>query len=185
MLWLRATSSALFNNSTFFIFSTVSGRTRTGFGDGLLEAVKLFAELAPPLLRAAAAADLAASMSPCVLRSAVWAKPVVSPTTTRIPAPRSLPDVNSSTFPSSKYADEERLSSTKISAKSPPVFKASAIAFSINSLSIISFSILIDYLFHKSLPLSDNEPLYLRMVHVWHWNHLFLQQLITQLKKMI
>ncbi len=59
-------------------------------------------------------------------RSAVWAKPVVSPTTTRMPAPRSRPEESSSTWPSSSRADDDRLSSTKTSAKSPPVRRAVA-----------------------------------------------------------
>ena len=56
----------------------------------------------PPPLRAAAAAASAAACSPASERSAVWAKPVVSPRTTRMPAPRSRPDVSSSTRPSSR-----------------------------------------------------------------------------------
>ena len=61
---------------------------------------------------------------PASVRSAVWAKPVVSPTTTRMPAPRSRPEVSSSTLPSSSTADDDRLSSTKTSANSPPVRSA-------------------------------------------------------------
>src|ERR687897_820929 len=78
----------------------------------------------PPPVRAAAAAASAAVRSPSSVRSAVWAKPVVSPTTTRMPAPRSRPDDSSSTRPSSSIADDDRLSSTKTSAKSPPVRRA-------------------------------------------------------------
>ena len=46
----------------------------------------------PPPPRAAAAAASAAARRPASERSAVWAKPVVSPTTTRMPAPRSRPE---------------------------------------------------------------------------------------------
>ena len=80
----------------------------------------------PPPPRAAAAAASAAADRPASVRSAVWAKPVVSPTTTRMPAPRSRPEVSSSTLPSSSRADDDRLSSTKISAKSPPVSQGGA-----------------------------------------------------------
>ena len=45
----------------------------------------------PPPPRAAAAAASAAARRPASERSAVWANPVVSPTTTRMPAPRSRP----------------------------------------------------------------------------------------------
>jgi len=62
--------------------------------------------------------------SPASLKSAVWANPVDPPTMTRIPAPRSRPLVSSSTRPSSSKAEEDRLSSTNISANSPPVPKA-------------------------------------------------------------
>ena len=54
----------------------------------------------------------------------MWAKPVVSPTITRMPAPRSRPDVRFSTFPSSNTAFDEDLSSTNSSASSPPVRSA-------------------------------------------------------------
>ena len=80
----------------------------------------------PPPPRAAAAAASAAARRPASDRSAVWAKPVVSPTTTRMPAPRSRPEVSSSTLPSSSRADDDRLSSTKTSAKSPPVSQRGA-----------------------------------------------------------
>ena len=55
----------------------------------------------PPPPFAAAAAASAAARRPASDRSAVWAKPVVSPTTTRMPAPRSRPEDSSSTRPSS------------------------------------------------------------------------------------
>src|SRR5207244_4372545 len=74
--------------------------------------------------RAAAAAASAAVVSPASVRSAVWANPVVSPRTTRMPAPRSSPDVRSSIRPSSSRAELLRLSSTNTSAKSPPVRSA-------------------------------------------------------------
>ena len=80
----------------------------------------------PPPERAAAAAASAAVRRPSSDRSAVWAKPVVSPTTTRMPAPRSRPEDSSSTRPSSSMADDDRLSSTNTSAKSPPVRRAAA-----------------------------------------------------------
>ena len=71
-------------------------------------------------LRVAAAAASAASSR--ALRTGRrcartrWSRP----RTTRMPAPRSRPDVSSSTLPSSRRADEARRSSTKTSAKSPP-----------------------------------------------------------------
>ena len=75
-----------------------------------------------PLACRAVAADAAsaASRSESSERSAVCANPVVSPRTTRMPAPRSRPEVSSSTLPSSSRADEARRSSTNTSAKSPP-----------------------------------------------------------------
>ena len=73
----------------------------------------------PPESRGAAAS--AACSNPASDRSAVWAKPVVSPPTTRMPAPRARPEDSSSTRPSSSLAEDVRLSSTNTSAKSPPV----------------------------------------------------------------
>ncbi len=70
-------------------------------------------------------------------RSAVWAKPVVSPATTRMPAPRSRPLETCSTLPSSRPADVERLSSAYTSAKSAPVRTAPASTRSSTSESII------------------------------------------------
>ena len=58
---------------------------------------------APDSVEAAAAASAAAA-SPRSERSAVWAKPVVSPRTTRMPAPRLRPVASSSTRPSSSRA---------------------------------------------------------------------------------
>ena len=78
------------------------------------------ARVPPPPPRAAAAAASAAASSPSGERSAVCANPVVSPRTTRRPAPRSRPDTSSSTRPSSNRALDDRRSSTNTSAKSPP-----------------------------------------------------------------
>jgi hypothetical protein len=80
----------------------------------------------PPPWLAAAAADEAAASRPDSLRSAVCAKPVVSPFTTRMPAPRSRPLVTCSIRPSSSPADVDRLSSTNTSANSAPVRTAVA-----------------------------------------------------------
>ena len=74
----------------------------------------------PPPPRAAPAAASAAGSRPSGERSAVCAKPVVSPRTTRSPAPRSRPETSSSTRPSSKRPLDDRRSSTNTSAKSPP-----------------------------------------------------------------
>ena len=78
----------------------------------------------PPARAATAAAASAARRRPSSLRSAVCAKPVVSPTTTRMPAPRSRPVTRSSTRRSSSTAAVERTSSANTSAKSPPLRKA-------------------------------------------------------------
>ena len=77
-----------------------------------------------PPCRATAAAALAAARSPASLRSAVWAKPVVSPSTTRIPAPRDRPEESSSTRRSSSRALDVTASSAKTSAMSPPPTRA-------------------------------------------------------------
>ena len=74
----------------------------------------------PPPSRATADAARAAASNPASERSAVWANPVVSPTTTRIPAPRELPVESSSIRPSSRDALREVRSSQKTSAMSPP-----------------------------------------------------------------
>ena len=57
-----------------------------------------------PPSRATAAAARAAARRPASVSSAVWANPVVSPTTTRMPAPRSRAEESSSTRPSSRTA---------------------------------------------------------------------------------
>ncbi len=68
---------------------------------------------------------------------AVCAKPVVSPRTTRSPAPRSRPETSSSTRPSSNRALDERRSSTNTSAKSPPPRNARSSVACSTSWSII------------------------------------------------
>ena len=75
------------------------------------DGVRATVRVPPPPRRAAAAAASAAARRPRSVRSLVWAKPVVSPATTRMPAPRSRPLVTCSTRPSSSAADVERLSS--------------------------------------------------------------------------
>ena len=94
----------------------------------------------PPPLRATAEAASAARNRPSTVKSAVWAKPVVSPDTTRIPAPRSRPEASSSTRPSSSMADEFDLSSANTSAKSPPLRSASASTCSNTRVSITTAS---------------------------------------------
>ena len=54
----------------------------------------------------------------------MWAKPVVSPSTTRIPAPRLRPDDSSSTRRSSSMALAVAASSANTSAMSPPPARA-------------------------------------------------------------
>src|SRR5690606_38101904 len=122
----RAASSARRSSSTLAPLATVSGSTSTPLGRGASRRVSATSRTPPPPDRAAAAAASAAARRPSSDRSAVWAKPVVSPTTTRMPAPRSRPEDSSSTRPSSSMADDERLSSTNTSAKSPPVRRAAA-----------------------------------------------------------
>ena len=116
----RATSSARTSSSTLVALATSLGGISTSFGRGA-EVGSSATTVAPdPLPRAAAAAVSAAAISPASDRSEVWAKPVDSPTTTRMPAPRSRPEVSSSTRPSSSRADDDRFSSTNTSAKSAP-----------------------------------------------------------------
>ena len=79
----------------------------------------------PPPSRATAAAAWAADSRPVSDKSAVWANPVVSPTMTLMPAPRSRPLDSSSTLRSSRKIEELERSSAKISAKSPPRRSAS------------------------------------------------------------
>ena len=91
---------------------------------GMLSLLRSTSTTASELLRAADEAASAALCRPEAERSAVCANPVVSPETTRIPAPLSLPLFNSSTKPSSRTADVDLLSSIKISANEPPDFIA-------------------------------------------------------------
>src|SRR5688500_17963255 len=121
----RAAASALWSSSTLRALATVSGRTVGSYGRAAYCGVRAISLVPPPPERAAAPAASAAARRPASLRSAVWANPVVSPTTTRMPAPRSRPDTSSSTLPSSRRADDERRSSTNTSAKSPPLRSAS------------------------------------------------------------
>ncbi len=96
----------------------------TSLGAGAATRHRATVRTPPPPWRAAAAAASAAARKPGSLRSLVWAKPVVSPTTTRMPAPRSRPDARSSTRPSSSRAADPRRSSANTSANSPPVRNA-------------------------------------------------------------
>ncbi len=109
------------SRSTLRAFSTVSGAIRSSRdGRGVSLGVSATVRTPPPPPRAAAAAASLAAASPSGVRSEVCAKPVVSPRTTRSPAPRSRPETSSSTRPSSYRAFDERRSSTNTSAKSPP-----------------------------------------------------------------
>ena len=74
----------------------------------------------PPPLRATAEAASAARSRPRSDRSAVWAKPVVSPVTTRMPAPRSGPTTAPRPGRRRAVADEFDRSSANTSANSPP-----------------------------------------------------------------
>ena len=104
------------SNSTLVALATSAGHDQRPRWDAAPRAAPSRPPwLPPPPLRAAAAAADAAARSPLGERSAVWANPVVSPDTTRMPAPRSWPDTSSSILPSSSTALEERRSSTKIS----------------------------------------------------------------------
>src|SRR5581483_6820083 len=120
----RAACSALWSSSTLAALGTSSGRIRTSWGRSTDCRVTATSLTPPPPPRAAAAAASAAVRRPFSERSEVWAKPVVSPRTTRMPAPRSSPEVSSSTRPSSSRADELRLSSANTSANSPPLRNA-------------------------------------------------------------
>ena len=117
----RAASSALSRRATFRAFGTSEGRISTRADAGPLMASSATTLTPDPPLRAAAEAAVAAARRPAGERSAVWAKPVVSPTTTRMPAPRSRPLVSSSILESSSSAEVDLRSSTNTSANSPPV----------------------------------------------------------------
>src|SRR5580698_2613386 len=115
----RAASSARCSSSSLAAFSTDEGSVllpRPCCCDGPRATVRAL----PPPSRATAAAAAAASSRPASLRSAVWANPVVSPTTTRMPAPRERPEESSSILRSSSVALPETLSSANTSAMSPP-----------------------------------------------------------------
>ena len=71
----------------------------------------------------------------------MWAYPVVSPLTTRMPAPRSRPEVTCSTLPSSRLAEEDRLSSTYTSENSAPVRSPAPSTRWMTSVSIMSPSV--------------------------------------------
>ncbi len=114
----------------------------TSLGAGADTACRATVRTPPPPWRAAAAAASAAARRPVSLRSLVWANPVVSPTTTRIPAPRSRPDARSSTRPSSSRAAPARRSSANTSANSPPVRKATPRTVSTTDSSINAYSCL-------------------------------------------
>ena len=122
----RATSSAAVSSSTLRALGTSPGRMATTLGRGALVSERATTVVPAPAPRAAAAAVRAAASRPSSVRSDVWAKPVDSPTTTLIPAPRSRPEVSSSTLPSSSSAEDERRSSTKTSANSAPLERPSA-----------------------------------------------------------
>ena len=137
----RAASSAACSRATLRVLATASGATLTSFGAGACWRLSLPAEVGEPPARAAAAAVCAARCRPAGVRSAVWAKPTDEPERTRIPAPLSRPETNSSTLPSSKWAREERRSSTNTSAKSPPVRRADRSVASRTSASGIALDI--------------------------------------------
>src|SRR5947209_7939871 len=122
----RAASSARRSSSTLWAFGTSWGSTWASRGRSGGRRVRATSRTPWPPPRAAAPAASAASRRPGSVRSDVWAKPVVSPRTTRMPAPRSRPDVSSSTLPSSRRAADDRRSSTNSSAKSPPVRRAAS-----------------------------------------------------------
>src|SRR5579884_202922 len=120
----RAASSARWSSSTLRALATSSGGIRNDGAGAEPAGARATVRTPPPPPRAAAEAAAAASVRPRSVRSAVWANPVVSPTTTRMPAPRSRPEPSSSTRPSSSDADVLRRSSTNTSANSPPVRRA-------------------------------------------------------------
>src|SRR5579875_826650 len=138
---LRAASSARRSSSTLSALATVSGSTPTSLGAGARTGRSETVRTPPPPPRAAPAAAAAAASRLPRLRSLVWAKPVVSPTTTRIPAPRSRPEARSSTLPSSSRAPVALRSSAKISANSPPLRSAAARTAPTTSSSIRSLSL--------------------------------------------
>ena len=118
----RAAASVFCRSSTLRTLGTDSGKI-----SALLSAVPLPRRAigvicAPP--RAAAAAAWAASFRPMGDISEVWAKPVASPTVTRMPAPRSRLETIASTRFSSYSAAPLCLSSTNTSAHSPPLLIA-------------------------------------------------------------
>ena len=115
----RAASSARVSNSSLRALSTDSGGVRSPRPCADSGPSATVRTPAPPW-RATAAAARAAAANPGSLRSAVWAKPVVSPSTTRIPAPRDRPDESSSTRRSSSMALADMASSANTSAMSPP-----------------------------------------------------------------
>ena len=87
-----AASSARCSSSTLRGLGDVSGRIADRSSRGVVAGrVSATVRTPPPPPRAAAAAASAAARKPASDRSAVWAKPVVSPRTTRMPAPRSRP----------------------------------------------------------------------------------------------
>ena len=119
----RAASSARVSSSILRALSTASGgvRSRRSCTDaGPSATVRTAAPPAPP----PPPPHAAAASSPASLRSAVWAKPVVSPSTTRIPAPRDRPEESSSTLRSSSMALAVAVSSANTSARSPPPTRA-------------------------------------------------------------
>ena len=76
----RAASSARVSSSTLAALATVSGRTPTAAGEPWRRRSRATVRASPPPPRAAAAPAAAAAASrPASDRSAVWAKPVVSP----------------------------------------------------------------------------------------------------------
>ena len=136
----RAAASARASSSTFLPFSTdlrQHGRRPAASDTAVPSSATVRVPL--PVPRVAAAAAAAADRRPSAVRSAVCANPVVSPRTTRMPAPRSRPETSSSTRPSSYRALDERRSSTKTSAKSPPLRSASSRVDRRTSVSIIGY----------------------------------------------
>ena len=112
----------------------------------------------PPPSRATAAAAAAAASRPFSLRSEVWANPVVSPATTRMPAPRERPDESSSTRRSSSMALADVASSAKTSAMSPPWASAAERTLCSTPGSIREVSVTGGIVIVVSCPSSDSTP---------------------------
>ena len=107
----RAASSIRSTNATLSALAISSGYRRIRLTVRGSDGASAIVRVRPSPRLAAAAAANAASVRPDSLRSLVWANPVVSPLITRIPAPRSRPEVTCSIRPSSSPTEVLRLSS--------------------------------------------------------------------------